>query len=118
MLCLSHNKPVLCEKALTTNADQAKILYKTAKEKNLFFMEAVWTQYFPLSKTVRKHIQDNIGEVIRVISDNSIANLPEEAFDVSHRMVNLGSAGGALLDLGIYSLTWVFQTMYHALSPE
>ena len=41
MLCLEHGKPVLCEKALTVNADQAKILYKTAKEKNLFFMEAV-----------------------------------------------------------------------------
>ena len=41
MLCLEYGKPVLCEKALTVNAEQAKTLYKTAKEKNLFFMEAV-----------------------------------------------------------------------------
>ncbi|KAJ9601964.1 hypothetical protein H2200_013523 [Cladophialophora chaetospira] len=119
MLCLSHNKPVLCEKALTVNAAQAKILYKTAKEKNLFFMEAVWTRYFPLSKAIRKHIQDNdIGEVIRVVSDLSIGVVPEEAFDLGHRMVNLDLAGGALLDLGIYSLTWVFQTIYHTLSAD
>jgi len=119
MLCLSHNKPVLCEKALTVNAAQAKILYKTAKEKNLFFMEAVWTRYFPISKAVRKHIQDNdIGEVIRVMSDLSIGAVPEKDFDLGHRMVNLDLAGGALLDLGIYSLTWVFQTIYHTLSPE
>lgn len=119
MLCLSHNKPVLCEKALTVNAAQAKILYKTAKEKNLFFMEAVWTRYFPLSKAIRKHIQDNdIGEVVRVTSDLSIGVIPEKDFDLGHRMVNLDLAGGALLDLGIYSLTWVFQTIYHTLSEE
>jgi predicted dehydrogenase len=38
-------------------------------------------------------------------------------FADSHRMVNPDLAGGALLDLGIYSLTWVFQTLYH-LQPE
>jgi predicted dehydrogenase len=119
MLCLTNNKPVLCEKALTVNAAQAKKLYALAKEKNLFFMEAVWTRYFPLSQAIRKHIQDgSIGEVIRVMSDLSIGATPEEDFDLGHRMVNLDLAGGALLDLGIYSLTWVFQTMWHTLSPE
>ncbi|KIW28780.1 uncharacterized protein PV07_04654 [Cladophialophora immunda] len=119
MLCLSHNKPVLCEKALTVNAAQAKILYKTAKEKNLFFMEAVWTRYFPLSQTIRKHITDNdIGEVLRVVSDLSIGAVPEKDFDLGHRMVNLDLAGGALLDLGVYALTWVFQSMYHTLPPQ
>ncbi|KIW93041.1 uncharacterized protein Z519_06890 [Cladophialophora bantiana CBS 173.52] len=119
MLCLAHNKPVLCEKALTVNAAQAKVLYKTAKEKHLFFMEAVWTRYFPLSQMIRKHIMDNdIGEVVRVISDLSIGAVPEKDFDLGHRMVNLELAGGALLDLGIYALTWVFQTMYHTLPPQ
>jgi dihydrodiol dehydrogenase / D-xylose 1-dehydrogenase (NADP) len=37
---------------------------------------------------------------------------PESTFDDSHRMVNPDLAGGALLDLGIYSLTWIFQTLY------
>ncbi|KAK5189201.1 hypothetical protein LTR99_006114 [Exophiala xenobiotica] len=119
MLALEHDKPVLCEKALTVNSRQAKKLYQTAKEKNLFFMEAVWTRYFPLSKTVRKHIMDNdIGEVVRVTSDLSIGTIPEDGFDVGHRMVNLDLAGGCLLDLGIYALTWVFQTLYHTLSPS
>lgn len=118
MLCLSHNKAVLCEKALTVNAAQAKIVYNTAKEKGLFFMEAVWTRYFPLSQAIRKHITDNdIGEVIRVSADMSIGATPEKDFDPGHRMVNLDLAGGCLLDLGIYSLTWVFQTLYHTLPP-
>ena len=67
MLCLTNGKPVLCEKALTVNAEQAKILYRTAKEKNLFLMEAVWTRYFPLSVEVRKRIEDGeLGECLRV----------------------------------------------------
>ena len=32
-------------------------------------------------------------------------------------MVNIDLAGGALLDLGIYSLTWLFQTLYHVQEP-
>jgi Oxidoreductase family, NAD-binding Rossmann fold len=43
MLALHAGKHVLCEKAFTVNAAQAKLLYETAKEKSLFLMEAVWT---------------------------------------------------------------------------
>lgn len=53
MLCLEAGKNVLCEKAFTVNAAQAKKLAEKAKEKNLFLMEAVWTRYFPLSIYVR-----------------------------------------------------------------
>jgi predicted dehydrogenase len=119
MLCLSNSKPVLCEKAFTVNAAQAKILYATAKSKSLFLMEAVWTRYFPISIAIRSAITSStIGEVLRVSADLSIGAQPESAFDVSHRMVNLDLAGGCLLDLGIYALTWVFQTMYHTLPPS
>jgi predicted dehydrogenase len=119
MLCLEAGKSVLCEKAFTVNAEQAKILYKTAKVMNLFLMEAVWTRYFPLSIAVREHITSgDIGEVLRVSADLSIGVIPEEEFETSHRMVNKDLAGGCLLDLGIYSLTWVFQTMWHTLSQD
>jgi dihydrodiol dehydrogenase / D-xylose 1-dehydrogenase (NADP) len=53
MLALEAGKNVLCEKAFTVNAAQAKKLVEKAKEKNLFLMEAVWTRYFPLSIYVR-----------------------------------------------------------------
>ena len=115
-LAFENNKPVLCEKALTVNADQTKILIDEAKKRNLFFMEAVWTRYFPLSIEVRKAIQDGkIGEIIRVSSDLSIGEIPEDSFEADHRMVNKDLAGGVLLDLGIYALTWVFQTVYHTM---
>lgn len=61
-----------------------------------------------------------IGEVLRVSSDLSIGKGAdmEKEFDVSSRMVNKALAGGALLDLGIYSLTWVFQSLYHTLPMD
>ena len=55
-----------------------------------------------------------LGTVHRAIADLSFAQDPESRYpDGKHRMVNPDLAGGALLDLGIYALTWVFQTLYH-----
>jgi len=116
MLALEAGKHVLCEKAFTVNAAQAKKLVETARQKKLFLMEAVWTRYFPLSIKVRELVTNGtVGKVTRVIADLSLPKSNDDgtlAFDKSHRMVNMDLAGGALLDLGIYSLTWVFQTLY------
>lgn len=116
MLALNAGKNVLCEKSFTTNAAQTQKLIAVAKEKNLFLMEAVWTRYFPLSIAIREFIQaGNLGTVYRVIVDNSFGDDIAQKYGTSHRMVNPNLAGGALLDLGIYSLTWVFQTLYTTL---
>ncbi|KAK3386933.1 hypothetical protein B0H63DRAFT_468668 [Podospora didyma] len=121
MLALNAGKNVLCEKSLTVTAAQTRKLLETAREKKLFFMEAVWTRHFPLSIKVRELIESGaIGTVYRAIADLSFnRDLPggKIDFDDSNRMVNLDLAGGALLDLGIYSLTWVFQALYHT-QPE
>ncbi|CAK7275067.1 D-xylose 1-dehydrogenase (NADP(+)) [Sporothrix epigloea] len=118
------NKHVLCEKAFTVTAAQARKLVETARARNLFLMEAVWTRYFPLSVQVRSLVQSGaIGTVYRVVADNSLNcnkdHSPTSAvtFSDDSRMVNMDLAGGALLDLGIYSLTWLFQILYH-LQPE
>jgi len=117
MLCLEAGKHVLCEKAFTVNAAQARKLVETARAKGLFLMEAVWTRYFPLSIKVRELVTSGaIGKVHRVIADLSIGSAAEDGsltFPDSNRMVNKDLAGGALLDLGIYSLTWAFQILYH-----
>ena len=98
-LCLEAGKHVLCEKAFTANAAQAKILVELAKKKNLFLMEAIWTRYFPLAKEVRAMVQEGkIGEVKRVFADLSFSNDVEREFGTESRMVKLDLAGGALLD--------------------
>lgn len=112
MLALEAGKHVLCEKALTVNAAQAKLLFETAKQKGLFFMEAVWTRFFPLSIQVREHIQNgSIGEVLRVVSDLSIGVHPETEWDITHRMVNKDLAGGALLDCRCLLITFSFDVL-------
>lgn len=121
MLALQAGKNVLCEKAFTVTAAQARKLVDTARAKSLFLMEAVWTRYFPLSVKIRELVQSGIvGPVYRVIADNSFGNDGPNGtltFDDKHRMVNVDLAGGALLDLGIYSLTWLMQVLYHC-QPE
>jgi dihydrodiol dehydrogenase / D-xylose 1-dehydrogenase (NADP) len=116
MLALTAGKNVLCEKAFTVNAAQAKALVKLAREKGLFLMEAVWTRYFPLSIYVRDTIKSGkIGPVVRVFADNSGTFIPPDdpsKTDNESRMVKMDLAGGTLLDMGIYSLTWVFQCLY------
>lgn len=77
-------------------------------------MEAVWTRYFPVSIYVRDIITSNrLGPICRVQADFSFAQNPSVTYaSGTHRMVNPALAGGALLDLGIYALTWCFQTLY------
>lgn len=99
MLALEHGKHVLCEKAFTVNAAQARILVETARKKNLFLMEAVWTRFFPICVQMRDLIRHGeIGEVLRVVADTSIGSDAGKPWDVKNRMVNKDLAGGALLD--------------------
>ncbi|KAI5196667.1 NAD(P)-binding protein [Aureobasidium subglaciale] len=125
--CLYAGKHVVCEKPITVNAAQARILYQTAKERNLFLLDAVWTRYFPLSIQIRNIIsKGEIGEVLRVIADTSMGEDVDDLWlEQKRRKVNLDLAGGALLEtlrpmadpvvVGIYSITWIFQTLYHTL---
>ncbi len=70
MLALEAGKHVLCEKAFTVTAAQARKLVEAARAKNLFLMEAVWTRYFPLSIKIRELVQSGaIGPVYRVIGE-------------------------------------------------
>ena len=138
MLVLEAGKNVIVEKAFTVNAAQARKLTEKAKEKvslvpcantislnfmyplvtqNVFLMEATWTRFFPVSYYVRDIITSGkIGTVQLVTADNGLCLDPEKTMpDGKHRMVNPDLAGGALLDSGIYALTWLFQTVYTTL---
>ncbi|KAJ4244369.1 hypothetical protein NW762_014496 [Fusarium torreyae] len=112
MLLLEAGKNILVEKAFTVNAQQARVLAAKAKEKNLLLMEGLWTRYFPVSAYVREIVSSGrIGPVERVLSEHSLGYAGGFEDD-DHIMVNPRLAGGILLDAGIYSLTWVFQTLY------
>ncbi len=104
-LCLQHHKHVLCEKPITLNAKEAAELYALAGDNNCFLMEAVWTRFLPAIRMLQKQLSDNvIGEVLSVRADFSINHKKDE----THRLRNKTLAGGALLDLGIYPITFAF----------
>ncbi|KAK7402693.1 hypothetical protein QQX98_011557 [Neonectria punicea] len=112
MLCLKAGKGVLCEKAFTVNAEQAKKLAEEARERNLLLMEGLWTRYFPLSLYVREIIESGrLGPVHKVLSEHSLPYAGHFEDD-SRIMVNPNLAGGILLDGGIYGLTWAFQVLH------
>jgi len=101
-LCLEHHKHVLCEKPLTINANQATELISSARDKQLFLMEAVWTRFLPAIEALQSMINEGvIGEIHTVKAHFGITG----EFEPTHRLMNKKLAGGALLDLGIYPIT-------------
>lgn len=102
-LAMKYGKSVLCEKPVTVNHDDCLELVNMAREKNLFFMEAMWMRFMPVIQEVKKQIIDGvIGDILRIEVDFSYrAN-----FDPNHRIFNPDLAGGALLDIGIYPLSF------------
>ena len=105
MLCLNHNKAVLCEKAFAINSRQAKEMVQTARKKEVFLMEALWTKFLPHYKKLQELLQQktlgNIKSVLVNFGFNTAGNPAQRLFDPS-----LG--GGTLLDIGIYN---VFMTI-------
>jgi len=102
-LCLENGKHVLCEKPFTVNAAQTGELIKLARVKKLFIMEAVWTRFLPAIDKLRELLAEGaIGEVRTVRADFSLMG----DFGAEHRLKNKALAGGALLDLGIYPITF------------
>jgi len=101
LLCLAHNKPVLCEKAFAMNLLQVKDMVKTAKANNVLLMEALWTRFIPSYQYVLKAIKNNTyGPLIKVEASFGFYR----AFDDSSRLFNKSLGGGSLLDIGIYPI--------------
>ena len=98
-LCLENGKHVLCEKSFAANASQAEEMIALAKEKRLFITEAMWVRYMPMAETIKKVINSGIiGEPMTLT-----ANLCYLISD-KPRLVQPELAGGALLDVGVYTL--------------
>ncbi|CAG7559901.1 unnamed protein product [Fusarium equiseti] len=104
---ISHGKNILCEKAFTLNAREAREVLDAAKAKGVFVMEAMWTRFFPLVKMIQKlvHEEKAIGDVVRLFADFAM-DQRIESLAPEHRLRDLALGAGSLLDIGIYSLTW------------
>ncbi len=108
LLLLEHGKHVLIEKPFTLNADQAIAVRDLARAKGLLAMEAMWTRYLPHMIRIREIIESGtLGEIRAVFADHT----QRISDDPAHRLNALELGGGALLDLGIYPVSFAWDML-------
>jgi|SRR5271166_817008 len=102
-LCLLAGRAVLVEKPFTVTAAEAADLIALARERHLFAMEAMWTRFSPLVREAAGLVRSGaIGRVTAVQAD--YAGSPP--YDPDSRLWNADLAGGALLDIGVYPVSF------------
>jgi predicted dehydrogenase len=104
LLAIAAGKHVLVEKAFTVNRAQAEEVFAAARDAGVFAMEAMWTRFLPHVVAMRDVVRrGEIGDLVGVIADHgqNMARYP-----VTHRLHDPVLAGGALLDLGVYPVSF------------
>jgi predicted dehydrogenase len=103
LLAINAGKAVLVEKPFTMNAKEASSLIDAARSRGVFLMEAMWGRFLPHMVRLRELLTARaLGDVGVVIADHN----QWFARDPSHRLFDPALGGGALLDLGIYPVSF------------
>ncbi len=113
ILCMEAGKAVLCEKAFCINAGEAEKMILSARENNVFLMEALVTRHFPVIHQVLNWIKDGLIGEVRLVQANRCAR---EEFTLESRVMKRELGGGSLLDLGIYVIG--FSSMIFGQPPQ
>lgn len=103
ILCLNAGKAVLCEKPFAINYTEAKEMVDLARERGVFLMEAMWTRFLPAIVKIRELLAEGVlGEIRMFTADFGFNARPNP----EHRLFNPAMGGGALLDVGIYPISF------------
>jgi predicted dehydrogenase len=106
-LALRAGKPVLVEKPFTTDAAQAREMVALARSEGLFLMEAMWTRFLPHIVQIRELLADGaLGPIVSITADHG-----QHFTDPGHRLFAPELGGGALLDLGVYPVSFASMVM-------
>ncbi len=113
ILALNAGKPVLCEKPFAVNAQEAQAMVDAASRNNVALMEAMWARFLPHYAKVREIVASGVlGPILSIHADHgqrlADQNIP--------RLVEPNLAGGALLDLGIYPISFAHMILGNPLS--
>ena len=99
LLCLENNIPVLVEKPMGVNLTEVRKMINTARARQVFLMEAIWTRFIPSFQKALSLVESGaLGEVLSIMADFGF----QKDIDPEHRLFDLSKGGGALLDIGIY----------------
>lgn len=103
ILALNAGKPVLCEKPFAVNAKQAQAMVDAAAKNKVALMEAMWARFLPHYAKVREIVASGVlGPILSIHADHG-QRLADRGIA---RLVDPQLAGGALLDLGIYPISF------------
>jgi predicted dehydrogenase len=101
MTCFEAGKAVLCEKALTLNAQDTATLIGEARSRGLFFAEAMWMRVNPNIRLIKKMVEaGSCGNVLQLRAELGFVAPPDSA-----RLWDPALGASSLLDVGIYPLT-------------
>jgi predicted dehydrogenase len=100
---LANGRHLLVEKAFTATLAGAEAVVAEARARGLFCMEAMWTRFLPAIARLRSLVAEGaVGDVVDVRADFGM----RRAFDARHRLFDVETGGGALLDLGVYPVSF------------
>ncbi|WP_178984139.1 Gfo/Idh/MocA family protein [Winogradskyella helgolandensis] len=108
LLCLNHNKAVLCEKPFAMNLEEVEEMIQLSKEKSTLLMEAMWTIFLPhyqytLDLLQKKHF----GKILNLEADFGF----HPTYNETSRVFDKSVGGGSLLDIGIYPVFAALSTL-------
>ncbi len=107
-LCMKQGKAVLCEKSFTLNSKDSLYLIELARERRVFLMEAMWTKFLPVTRRVKEWIQEGkIGKIRHLRVPFGFRS----EFNPESRLYDPALGGGALLDVGVYPISYVIHML-------
>lgn len=108
-MAMEAGKHVMCEKPITVSREECESLVSLSEQTGCFFMEALWTYFLPAMRRARQWVEDGrIGKIVQIKGD---FGYPIE-YGPDKREYNKEVAGGCLLEMGIYPLSFAYYFMH------
>ena len=103
-LMMNNGKHVLCEKPMAVNAEEAKEMFRCAKENNVLLMEAMWARLVPGTIRMLEIVENGVLGEILAVEGKFCYTMDEDEMD--HHVFKSENGGGSLLDVGVYGLNF------------
>lgn len=104
ILMMENGKHVICEKPLAVNTREVEEMINSAKENNVFLMEAMWARLVPGTVKLLELIENGLLGEIKGVEGKFCYTMDEDEMD--HHVLKKEHGGGALLDVGVYALNF------------